>query len=144
MLDMRGGVADQIHPLPDVAAQGTNLLWRSKSSFQKTIGVQSLQPLAIQYIAFAARYVLDMTGIDQLYLKSLALQDFKNGNPIDAGRFHNNSGDRTGDQPVCHALQIVGKTLEFPYRLLTRPFRHRHKMAPRADIDTSCMKVDVL
>ena len=102
MLDMRGCIANQIHPLPDITTQSTDLPGRTKGTFQETVGVHSLQPLTAQHIAFATRYVFDMTSIDQFDLKSLAFKYFKNGNPIDAGGFNGNRGNATSDQSVCH------------------------------------------
>ena len=52
LLDMRGSIANQIHPLPNIAAQSTYLFGRTKGTFQKAVGVEPLQPLAIQDIAF--------------------------------------------------------------------------------------------
>lgn len=40
--------------------------------------------------------------------------------------------------------KIVGESGKLLHRLLARPFRHRHKMAPGTDIDARCLRVDVL
>ena len=77
MLDMRGRITHQIHPLPHIGAQGAHLLGRAEGAFQQPIAVQPLQPLAVQHVALAAGHVLDMTGIDQPNLQPPALQDLK-------------------------------------------------------------------
>lgn len=42
MLDVRGGIAHQIHPLPNIGTQGTDLIGRAKSTCKQAIGVQLL------------------------------------------------------------------------------------------------------
>jgi hypothetical protein len=47
--------------------------------------MQLLQPLAIKDVALSAGNILDMTGVDQSDFKTMALKEFKDRNPVNAG-----------------------------------------------------------
>ena len=67
--------------------------------------MQILKPLAIENIGFAARNVMHMLSIDQMNFNASSLQDLKQRNPIDTGRFH-------GDRVHAALLNPVGQGVE--------------------------------
>jgi hypothetical protein len=85
-----------------------------------------------------------MTSVDQFYIKSIVLQDFKNRNSVETGGLHDNGGNAVSEQSVRHSNQIVGEAFNLPHWLRARPFRNRHKMTPGINVDSGGMKVDVL
>ena len=62
-----------------------DLLFRPERSAQQTYRMQILQPLAIDDIALAPGYMLDMLRIHQAHLKASLFQDLKQRHPVDAG-----------------------------------------------------------
>ena len=74
--------------------------------------MELLDPLAILDIAFATGHIFEVMGIDQFDLKAAVIEDFKNGDPIDAGRFHGHGIDAAFTQPVGQGMQVNGKGLE--------------------------------
>jgi len=74
--------------------------------------MQLLDPLAILDIAFATGYIFEVMGIDQFDLKAAVIEDFKNGDPIDACRLHGHGIDAAFTQPVGQGVQVNGEGLE--------------------------------
>ena len=144
MLDMRGGIAHQIHPLAHIGAQRAHLLLGAKGPLQQSVAVQLLQPLAVEHVALSARHVLDMPCVDQPHLQSSALQDLKDRDPVNARGLHGHRGHATLKQPIRHAVQIVGEAAELPHRLLAAALRHSDKVAAAAHVDARRLRVDVL
>ncbi len=99
-------------PLSYIGPKGTDLVNRAESTAKQSIGMQLLQPLAVQYIAFSAGNILDVTGINQLDLKPMALKDLKDRYPVHAGGLHGDSRNPTGDQPVGQLFKVAGKSGE--------------------------------
>ena len=108
-LDVGGGAAHQGGPLAHIGPQRTHLIGRTKGAAQQAVGVQLLQPLAIQNVALTAGDIFDVPGVDQFDLQSVALQNFKDRNPVNARRFHSHGGNAAGDQPLGQAFEIVGE-----------------------------------
>ena len=61
VLDMVGSVLHQHGPMPQVAAQTPDVRVWPEGSRQQSVGVQLLQPLAVQHVGLAPRHVLDAT-----------------------------------------------------------------------------------
>ncbi len=80
--------------------------------------MQALQPLAIESIGFrAAGGALGLAGIDQQDLQAPRLQEFEQGNPVDAGRFHGDGGDAAVDEPVGQDVEVGSEGAETAYGL---------------------------
>ena len=92
MLNERGAVTNQ-------TAQSAHLDIGWKRAAQQAQTVQLLNPLAIQHVTLATRYVLEVPPVDQKHLKAAGFEHFKDRNPIDAGGFHRHRVDATGGRP---------------------------------------------
>jgi hypothetical protein len=106
--------------------------------------MQLLNPLAIDHIGLAPGHVLDVMGIDQLDIESPAFEQFEQGDPVDAGRFHGDGGDPAALQPIGQAPEIGGERRKLLHRLRIPIGRNGDKMAARADVDTGRVQVDAL
>ena len=70
--------------------------------------MSTLQPLAIEAIDFrSAGDTRGVAGIDQEHLQTSGLSQFKQGNPVDPGGCHGDSGDATVDEPVGEGVEVV-------------------------------------
>ena len=81
-LNVGSGAPHQHSPLTHIGAKRTNLFNRPESAAKQSVGMQLLRPLAVRDIALSAGNILDLTSINQLDLKPVALKDFKDRNPI--------------------------------------------------------------
>ncbi len=73
-------------PMTQRAAQHAYVGVRPKGASEEPIGMQALQPLAIEPIGFwSAGDALGLAGIDQEHLQAPGLSKFKEGNPVDPG-----------------------------------------------------------
>ena len=142
VLDMVGGVADKVRPVSPVGTQDAYLVVGTKRTGQEPIGVETLEPLAVGDIALAARHVLHMAGIYELYLESVLFKDLVAGNPVDPGGLHGDGGDTAFFQPPGHGVEIGREATEAAYRLLIPVFGHGDPMLPGADIDARGVLVD--
>jgi hypothetical protein len=94
-LNVHAGCLNEHLALAQVAAQDTNFSGRAKGASQQTVGMQLLDPLAIQHIRLAAGDVLNVARIDQLYFEAPTLEQFEQRDPVNAGRFHRHGSDAT-------------------------------------------------
>ena len=62
--------------------QDTNFIGRAKRTSQQTVGMQLLDPLAVQDIRLAAGDVHNVTSIDQLYFEPTSLEQFEQRDPV--------------------------------------------------------------
>jgi hypothetical protein len=60
--------------------------------------------LTVEHVGLAARYVLDVVGVDQINLETANFEDFEEGDPVDAGRFHSHGVHAVLHQPVGQPL----------------------------------------
>jgi len=82
------------------AVNGDDLLRGPKGSPQQPIGLQLLDPLAVQHIRLAPAHILQMPRLDQEDLQPALFQDLLQRDPVHPGRFHRHRRDPTGLQPV--------------------------------------------
>src|SRR5882724_3574572 len=144
MLNMHAGSLGEHLALPQVAAQNTELIRRSKRACQQTVGVQLLNPLTIENIRFASRDILNVTGIDQLYFETAAFKQFEQRDPINSRRFHGYRGDAALLQPISQGNKIGSEGTKLPHRHFIPAFGHSYHVALRPDINTCGIEVDVL
>jgi hypothetical protein len=83
-----------------------------------------------------------MAGVDEQHLEPAGLEDLKERDPIDPGRFHRDGGHRTALEPVGQGMQISGEGAETAHRLCIAARRHGHPMLGGTDVDAGGMKVD--
>ena len=141
VLDMLGGVADQHGALPQVAPQAPYLGLRPEGCRQQPIGVQLLQPLAVQHVALATRYVLDPPGIHQHHLKSPVLQDSEEGYPVDPGGLHGHGLDFTVGQPIRQAVQVSSVGAKLLHLRRRAVCGDRNKVAAASHVDARGVQV---
>jgi hypothetical protein len=87
-----------------VAAKFDDLRSGSKARSEQTKGMQLLQPLAVEHIAFTTRHVSDMLGVDEQDLEVPLFQDLVEWNPVNSGGFHGDRADAALGQPVCQRM----------------------------------------
>ena len=86
MLHMVGGVGQEPLAVPQRAAQHAHVGVRPKGASEEPVGMQALQPLAIEPIGFrSAGDTLGLAGVDQEHLHAPGFSQFKQGNPVDPG-----------------------------------------------------------
>jgi len=83
-------------------------------------------------------------SVNQLDLKTVTLKDLKDRYPVNAGGLHRDRRDATGNQPLCQTLKVAREGGKLPHRLFIDALRNRREMAPRTDVDTCRILVDVL
>ena len=143
MLDMLGRVFHQHGPLPQVAAQASDLPLGPEGAGEQAVGVQLLQPLAIQHVGLAAGHVLDAPGIHQHHLKASFLQHTEQRYPVHAGGLHDHGLHAALGQPVRQTVQVRRESLKLPYRLLRTVGRYRHIVAGGPHVDASRVQVQL-
>jgi hypothetical protein len=119
-----------------------DLVLGPKRAVQQAEGVQLLQPLAVGDIAFAARQILHVAGVDQFDLQAPPLQDLKERDPIDAGGLHDHRVDALFEEPIGQAVQVTGKGAKLAHRGLGAIGREGHPMEIGPDVDAGGVEVD--
>ena len=138
MLNMVGGIGEQHLPVTQVAAQHAHVGLGPKGASEQPVGMQALQPLAIEPIGFrSAGDALGLAGIDQEDLHAPGFQEFKEGNPVDPGGFHGDGGDATVDEPVGQGVEVGGEGAETAHGLGVAPRGHGDPVLGFADVDAS-------
>ena len=99
------------------------------------------QPFTVGDIALAAGEILDVASIDEDHLKAARVEDFEDGNPIDAGGFHRHMGDPARRQPIGEAMEITGKCRKGLHRRGVAIGRHRDKVFGCAAVDAGGVRV---
>src|SRR5450759_180293 len=125
-------------------ADGHNLLRWAKRGLQQPIGMQSLQPLAVQHVRLAPGYILQMPRIHQKDADTALFQDLVQGDPVDPGRLHRHRIHPTGFQPVGQPLQILGKNPKTAYTLFVAVWRHGYIDLLPTDINPGGIGVDLI
>ena len=69
-----GRVFHQRRPLPRITAQAPDLSLGPERCRKQSVGVELLQPLAVQHVALAPGHVLDSPRVHQHHLEPLLLQ----------------------------------------------------------------------
>ena len=95
--------------MPKQGAQRAHLLGRSKGAAQQSGRVQMAQPLAVGYVALAARCRAHQTSVDQHHLKAACFQDLERWNPVHSRRLHGDGRDLAFREPVRQRMQIAGE-----------------------------------
>ena len=106
-----GGVDDDVAVAYE-GAHGEDRSGGAKAATQEPDAVELAQPLTVLDIALAAGDVFDVAGVDEQHLDPPGLEDVVDRDPVDAGGFHGNTGDPTGDEPVGEALEVRGEGRE--------------------------------
>ncbi len=113
----------------------TDGLSGTKRATEQSIGHELLQPLAVQHVGLAPRYVLDVARIDQPHGEATRLQEFKQRDPVHTGGLHRHRVHATGRKPIGQRVQVRREAWEFTHRLVVPIRRHGHEMERTADID---------
>ena len=77
-----------------------------------------------------------MTRVDQQHRETARLEQFEQGNPVNAGRFHGDGVDFAGCEPVGNRIEVHRETGKFAHRRVVSIRRHGHKMGRAPNIDT--------
>jgi hypothetical protein len=143
-LDVGGRGRDELIAMPHERPDRRDLGRRAEAAPQESEGVELLDPLTVQDVRLAARDALDVEGVDEQNLEAAVLEDLEQGDPVDPGRLHGDGGDAAGLEPVGELEERMGEALELPNRVRVAIFRHRDPVAPRPDVDSGCVEVDLL
>ena len=100
MLDVVGSVLHQHGPLPQVTAQAPDVRVGTEGSRQQAVGVQLLQPLAVQHVGLATGHVLDASGVHQHHLEAPLFQRPEQRYPVHSRRLHDHRLHTALGQPV--------------------------------------------
>ena len=76
-----------------------------------------------------------MTGVDQEDLQATGFQEFEEGNPVDAGRFHGDGDHVTVNEPVGEGVEVGGEGAKTAHGLGIAPWWHSHPVLSFADVD---------
>ena len=112
MLNMLGAALDEGSAVAGVSSGGASVFIRVEGAAQEAEGMKLLDPLAILNIRFTTGDIFEMVSIDEFDIKAAVIEDFKNGDPIDAGRLHGHGIDAAFTQPVGQGVQINGEGFE--------------------------------
>jgi hypothetical protein len=83
---MVGGVGNEHLPVTQRAAQYAHVGLGPKGASEQAVGMQALQPLAIEPIGFRATGgTLGLPGVDEEDLHAPGLSQFEQGHPVDTG-----------------------------------------------------------
>ena len=141
MLDVMRCVLHQHGPLPQIAAQASYVPVGSEGSRQQAIGVQLLQPLAVQHVGLAPGHVLDAPRVHQHHLKPPLFQHPEQRNPVHPSRLHDHGLHFALGQPVRQAIQVGREGGELVHRRFGAVLGHRHEMAGGAHVDPRRVQV---
>jgi len=123
MLDVRGRIVQQPFALAQIIAQCSDPALRTKAGSQQPILVQTLQPLCVAHVALAAGHMFGISRIHQNHGEAALLQDFEDGDPVNAGGLHGNCGDPALLEPVGKTVQVSCEGAETAdrFRIAVRP-----------------------
>src|SRR5207302_4281222 len=142
MLNMVRAIGEKPLAVTEIAAEHTDLLSGAESRRKETVGVEALEPLAVEPIGFGPTGgALGLAGIDQEYLQAPGLQELKQGNPVDPGRFHRDGGHATLNEPVGQGVKVSGEGAETTHGLRVATRRHGDPVLGFADVNASGMGV---
>jgi hypothetical protein len=143
VLNMHAGRLGEHLSLPQVAAQHTEVIGWPKGSGQQTKGMQLLNPLTIEYIGLAARDILNVPRIDQLYFEASTIKQLEERYPVNPGRFHGHCGDATLLQPISQGMEVSSEGAKLTHRYFVTAFGYSDQMPLRTDVDAGGIDVDL-
>jgi len=142
MLYVVRAIGEEHLAVAQIAAEHADLVGGAKGGGEEPVGMQALQPLAIETIGFrSAGDTLGLAWIDQEHLHAPGLSQFKQGNPVDPGGFHGDGGDATVDEPVGHGVEVSGEGAETAHGLGVAPRGHGDPVLSLANVDARGMGV---
>lgn len=104
--ELVGGFAHEAVAVTGEVTQGEDFLDGTEGFFQKSRGVELLQPLGVADIGLFPRNAFDVAGVDQAALDARLLEDVIAVDPVVAGAFHGDGGDAVGKEPVAQPGEI--------------------------------------
>ena len=143
MLDMVGRVFHQHRSLAQVATQASDLPVGPEGARQQSVGVQLLQPLAVQHVGLAPGHVLDAPGVHQHHRKAPFFQHAEQRYPVHPRRLHDHGLHAALGQPLRQAIQVRCEGGKLLYRLLRTVGGHRDEMAGGAHVDARRIQVQL-
>src|SRR5262245_7909576 len=141
-LNVGGGALDQGFTVTQKCPQRRDGWCRTEAAAQQTDAVQLPDPLTVADIALAAWDVLDVPSVHEYRLQTARFQDLVDRDPVDAGGFHGDRGNATGNEPVGEALQVAREGLERTYRIGVAIGGYGHVVLSRPAVDPGCIGVD--
>jgi len=142
MLNMVGAIGEKHLAVAEITAEHAHLISGAEGRGEQAVGVQALQPLAVEPIGFrSSRGALGLPGVDQEDLDAARLLKFEEGNPVDLGGFHRHRGDAAVEEPVGEDIKINGERAETAHRFGGAIRWHSHPVLGFADIDPRRMGV---
>jgi hypothetical protein len=124
--------------------EGADTIGGAEGALKKAVRVELLDPLAVEDVGLATWDILDVSGVDEDDFKAAFIEDFKDGDPVDAGGLHGHGVDATGQEPIGQSMQGTGISLEGPDGLGATVFRHSGIDFGRADVETGSIEIDLL
>jgi len=135
--DVRAAVLDELRAVAQQRAQGNQLGFGAEGVGEQAVAVQGLNPLRVGDIRFTAGHPLSGSSIDEATAEAPLLQQFKEGNPVDASGFHGDGLDGVSFKPYGETFQIGGIGTEGAHELGIRQAGHADNNLVRADVGAS-------
>ena len=135
---------DERVPMAQQRAEGEDRGGGPEAAAQQADTVELAQPLTVLDITLPTRHVLDVAGVDEQDREPARLEDVVDRDPIDAGGFHGDTGDATGDEPVGQPLEVGGEGPERLHRGRVPIGRDGHEMVGRATVDAGDIDLQAL
>jgi hypothetical protein len=141
-LHMVRAIGEEHLAVAERAAEHTDLLSGAESRRQETVGVEALEPRAVEPIGCGPTgSALGLAGIDQESLQAPGLQARKQGHPGDPSRCHRDGGHAPVNAPVGQGVKVNGAGAETPHGLGGAPRRHGDPVLGFAAVNASGMGV---
>jgi len=144
VLNLAGAALDQIVAMPGEGAQRADIFGGTKGGLEQAVGVQLLNPLAVQNVGLATGHLLEMPRVDQVDAKVSGFEQVIDRNPIDARGFHGDGLHATGGEPVSQRVQVARKGGKDAHGRVGAPFGDGGVDFVVADVESRCVEVDLL
>jgi len=144
VLNLTGAALDQVVAMARQGAQGADVFGGTKGCLKQAVGVQLLNPLAVQDIRLATRHLLEVPRVDQVDTKAFGLEQVIDGNPIHAGGFHRYGVYATGGEPIDQRVQVARKGGKDAHARVGAAFGHGGVDFVVADVESRRVEVDLL
>jgi hypothetical protein len=142
MLHMVGGVGQEHLPMPQITTQHAHVSFGPKGTSEEPVGMQALQPLAIEPIGFrSAGGALRLAGINQQDLQTTRLQELEQRNPVDTGGCHGDGGHATVNEPVGQGVEVGGEGAKTTHGLGVAPWGHGDPVLGFTNVDARSVRV---
>jgi hypothetical protein len=115
-----------------------------KRSAKESDAVELADPLAVRHIALAPGYILQVARIDEQDLEPACLEEFVDGDPVDACGLHRDARDTACGEPLRQPPQIAREGLERLHRVAVAIRRHGHEMLRGAAVNARDIRIDAL